>query len=77
SDLSRLLFSFLFFFLWGELDKMGSRWHAVCSEYQAQSGGRVVEIKAESYAKNSHCQKERETGKARETGVEQIKKQAL
>lgn len=56
---------------------MGSRWHAVCSEYQAQSGGRVVEIKAESYAKNSHCQKERETGKARETGVEQIKKQAL
>lgn len=52
---------------------MGSQWHAVCSQYQPQRGGRVVEIKAESYAKNSHCQRERETGKAIEMGVDQIK----
>ncbi len=33
----------------------------------------MVEMKAESYAKNSHCQREKETGKAGETGVYQIK----
>lgn len=52
---------------------MGSQWHAVCSEYQAQTGGRVVEMKAESYAENFHCQREKETEKAGETGVDQIK----
>lgn len=33
----------------------------------------VVEFKAKSYAKNSHCQRERETGKAGVMGVRQIK----
>lgn len=59
------------FFLLGEPDKMGFQWHAVCSECQAQRGGRVVDLKAESYTKNPRCHRERETG------FDQIKRRAL
>ena len=40
---------------------MGSQWHAVCSEYQTQKGGKVVEIKAESNTKKNLTIKEKET----------------
>ena len=63
--------TFPFLFLLGEPDKMGFQWHAVCSECQAQRGGRVVDLKAESYTKNPRCHRERETG------VDQIKRRAL
>lgn len=55
--------TFSFLFLLGELDIMGSQWHAVSSECQAQTGGRVLEMKAESNAKNSLSLREQEGGR--------------